>query len=123
MKSLTQLDNSGKARLLHELFPEEIPAVLEDLQKVCADIQQKQDAYRQRWDFGLVSFDEWLYLCRETADTLKKHKFTMVKNSRVFSDQLTFGYKVLFANDRFIKCAQSLNTNKKFKQMVEILYT
>ncbi len=36
MKAINQLTNTDKAKLLHELFPDEIPALLEDIQAVCA---------------------------------------------------------------------------------------
>lgn len=67
MKKLKDLDNTAKARLLHDLFPEEIPALIENLKRVCAEFKEREAHYRSTWDFGLISFAEWLRLSEQTA--------------------------------------------------------
>ena len=59
MKSRTQLDNTAKAKLLHELFPEEAGLFLTHLKQVGLDFEQHQQEYRESWDFGFFSFNEW----------------------------------------------------------------
>ena len=122
MNRLTQLDNTAKAKLLHELFPEEIPALVENIKSVCSAFEQGQDEYRATWDFGFFSFDEWLSLSRQTAERVAKFEFNIIRSSKVFSDQLCFNLQALFVNDRIIKYADQVSTNEKFKLMVQVLY-
>lgn len=123
MKALLDLTNTEKGRLLHDLFPEEMPLFLDHLQKVCADFQVDKEKYRKNWDStSFVQFEWWFNLSQETAGLLKRHIFTMKKNSRVFSDQLFFNYTALFVNDRIIKYAESNSDNIKFKLAVDLIF-
>lgn len=122
MKSITQLDNTAKAKLLHELFPEEIKPFLEHLKQICTDFEEHQQQYRESWDFGFFSFDEWLSLSWQTMKRIETFEFDMFRSSRVFSDQLCFNLQALFVNDRIIKYADKISSNEKFKLMVQVLY-
>lgn len=122
MKALHELTNTMKGRLLFELFPDEMPALLDHLAEVCADFRKNQEAYKKDWHNGFMPFDYWFSLSEECAGLLKKHGHAMRKNSKVFSDQLFYGYTALFVNDRTVKYA-ARSGNSKFKQAVELLYT
>ncbi|QDW25132.1 hypothetical protein FFJ24_010040 [Pedobacter sp. KBS0701] len=122
MKALPELTNTMKGRLLFELFPDEMPALLDHLAAVCADFRTNHEEYKKNWRDGFMSFDYWFSLSEECAALLKKHGHTMRKNSKVFSDQLFYGYTALFVNDRIVKYAAH-SASKKFKQAVELLYT
>ena len=122
MRSITQLHNTAKAELLHELFPEEAGSFLTHLKQVCLDFEQHQQQYRESWDFGFFSFDEWLSLSRQTLERMEKFEFNMTRSSKVFSHQLCFNLQALFVNDRVIKYADKISSNEKFKLMVQVLY-
>ncbi len=122
MKNLNTLTGSEKARLLHELFPNEIPALLENIISFCEYFKINQEEYRKSWNSGFMSFDYWLSLSEETAGLLKKYTHSMVKSSRVFSDQLYFTYTSLFVTDRIIKYAEKVSTDEKFKQAVILFF-
>jgi len=121
MKALNQLMGSEKARLLHELFPEEIPLLIEDIAAFCEDFKANKAVYRPLWKNGFMSFDYWQGLAEETAGILKKHKHGM-KSSRVFSDQLYFTYTSLFVTDRILKYADKCD-NEKFRLAAQLLFT
>jgi len=125
MKAINQLTNTDKAKLLHELFPDEIPALLEDIQAVCAHFKANREAYAKTWDFGLMTFDMWLNLAEQADKLIGKHRTNMVRSSKVFSEQLfhSFDYTVLFVNDRIIKYAEDKSKSNKFKQAVNLLFT
>lgn len=122
MKALEDLTNTEKARLLHDLFPEEVKMFLEHLDKICADLEEHKDEHLKKWNNGFMSFNYWLSLVNETAGILKRHQFSMVKSSRVFSDQLFFTYTSLFVNDRIVKYADHISQNQRFKMAVELFY-
>jgi hypothetical protein len=124
MKALHQFTNIDKGKLLHELFPDEIPALLDHIQTVCADFKTNKEAYEKTWDFGLMSFDMWLSLAENATASIVKYRLQMTKSSKVFAEQLchSYDYTVLFVNDRIIKYANSKSANAKFKLAVELLY-
>ena len=122
MKSVTRLDNTAKAKLLHELFPEEAGLFLMHLKQVCPEFERQQQQYRESWDFGFFSFNEWLSLSRQTLQRIERFEFNMSRSSKVFSDQLCFNLQALFVNDRIIKYADKISSNEKFKLMVQVLY-
>jgi len=125
MKTINQLTNMDKAKLLHELFPDEIPILLEDIQSVYAHFKANRDAYAKTWDFGLLTFDMWLNLAEQADKLINKHRTNMVRSSKVFSEQLfhSFDYTVLFVNDRIVKYAEGKSENSKFKLAVVLLFT
>lgn len=122
MKSLTMLINSEKAKLLHDLFPSEIPALLDFIDAWNHKLEIEQEAIRKDWDLGLISFDQWYSLSRQTADLLKRHRSNMIRSSRVFSDQLFFSYTVLYVTDCIIKYADWESDSPKFKLAVALLF-
>ncbi len=124
MTALSNLNNIGKAKLLHGLFPDEIPQLLDHIKDVCTDLKANKEAYQSTWNFGLMTFDTWLSLAEQAEKLIKKHRPNMVKSSKVFSEQLfhSYDYTVLFMNDRIVKYAESKNENSKFKQAVALLY-
>lgn len=124
MTALSNLNNIGKARLLHELFPDEIPQLLDHIREVCADLKANQEAYKSTWDFGLMTFDTWLSLAEKAETLINRHRINMIRNSKTFSEQLfhSYDYTVLFVNDRIVKYAESKSENNKFKQAVTLLY-
>jgi hypothetical protein len=123
MKALNKFENRDKLKVLHELFPEEMPQVLDHIQEVCADFKKHWEAYAKDWNDGFMPFDYWLSLSEQTAELIKKYRFNMVRSSRVFSDQLSYSYAVLFVNDRIVKYAKGHSNNEKFNMAVALLFT
>ncbi|MBB6108663.1 hypothetical protein SAMN05421821_102102 [Mucilaginibacter lappiensis] len=125
MKPIKSLTNTDKSKLLHELFPGEIPLLLDNILAVCADLKEHKEAYAQTWDFGLFTFDMWLSLAEQAELRIQKYRASMIKSSKVFSEQLfsSFDYTVLFVNDRIIKYAENHSKSDKFKLAVTLLFT
>lgn len=124
MKDLRNFTNTDKAKLLHELFPEEIAPLLDRIQAVCADLKTNQDEHRKTWDLGLMTFDMWLQLSEQVDERIRKYRPNLIKSSKVFSEQLfgSFDYTVLFVNDRIVKYAQNNSEDEKFKLAVDLLF-
>jgi hypothetical protein len=124
MTALSNLNNIGKAKLLHELFPDEIPQLLDHIMDVCADLKTNKEAYQSTWNFDLMTFDTWLSLAEKAETLINRHRTNMIKSNKTFSEQLfhSYDYTVLFVNDRIIKYAEGKSGNSKFKQVVALLY-
>ncbi len=122
MKALNKFQNIDKLKALHELFPDEIPKLLDAIQEFCTHFKKHQETYAKDWNSGFMPFDYWLSLSEETAELIKKYRFNMVKSSRVFSEQLSYTYTVLFVNDRIIKYTNKMSEKSKFRQAVNLLF-
>jgi len=124
MKPLNNCNNTEKGKLLHDLFPDEIPALLDDIQAVCAHLKANKETYEKTWDFGLMTFDMWLSLADKATAIITKHRNHMVKSSKVFSEQLfhSYDYTVIFVNDRIVKYSYKLPESSKFRQAVNLLF-
>ena len=123
MKTLTALNNVEKAKLLHELFPDEIPALLAFAKNLGLAIQEEQDRHRQKWDNGLFSFDFWLNLIKEAETKINKYGDTMQGSSRLFADQLFDGYIAMYTVHCLIVYTTTRNhPNRKFTVAVDLLF-
>lgn len=122
MNALHTLTGSAKARLLYDLFPEEMPELIDNIQRFCAHFSENKEKYRTEWQSGIMPFDYWLSLSEETAGIIKKHRYSMLKSGKVFSDQLYFTYTSLFVTDRIIKYADQFSSNEKFKKAVDLFF-
>jgi len=124
MKPLNNFRNTDRGKLLHELFPDEIPVLLDHIKEVCADLKANREEYASTWDFGLMTFDTWLSLAENAEKRITRYRANMIKSSKVFADQLfhSYDYTVLFVNDRIVKYAQGKSEDSKFKQAVALLF-
>ncbi|MDM8174102.1 hypothetical protein QT327_06995 [Olivibacter sp. 47] len=49
MKSIDELTNTDKAKLIHQLFPEEIAPLLEYTSSFCVRLSEKKAVYESEW--------------------------------------------------------------------------
>ncbi len=122
MKSLEQQTNLDKARLLHELFPDEVVAVLQYAKEMCTLINKGKDTIQADWKNGLLTADFWFTLSNNANRTIEKYGNKLAKSSRLFADQLFDGYAALFAVECIVKYASQRSDNKKFIKAVETLF-
>lgn len=124
MKPLHLLTNTDKGKLLANLFPEKVEPIIDNILAVCRHITQHEAAIRRTWDNGgFVSFDFWLNLAAEAEKIIRKHRYNIIRSSKVFSDQLFFGHLALFTNDCITKYAAKQDSTNKFQKAVELLFT
>lgn len=123
MKPLENLTNVEKAKLLHELFPQEIPALLDFIYNMSLTVQEDEQLLRRRWD-GLLTVEAWLSLAEEVRIKIDRYKNRLHTHSRLFSDQLFDGYVGLY----MLHCLTSYTTirkhnNHKFVLAVNLLFS
>lgn len=123
MKSLEQLINVEKGRLLHEIFPSEMPALLQYIKEMCVFTDTNKDAIQARWTNGLLTCDFWFTLSFNVNRIIDKYDTKLTKSSRLFADQLFDGYTALFTVDCIVKYANSQEENMKFQNAVAMLFT
>ena len=123
MKTIGQLTNAEKAKLLHELFPAEMPDFIRYAAGICSSIKEDEQTHRAKWDNGLFDFDFWLSLANDTEKKIKQYGNKLNNNSRLFSDQLFEGYAAIFmAHCLIVYTTTRQHPNKKFTLAVELLF-
>lgn len=123
MKTLEEMLNGEKLKLLHQLFPNEIPMLLDDIIGFCIVFTETHaDGHKEAWDFPIYTYEEWAYMARQTRKLIENYRLDMVRSRNVFSSQLSFGYEVIFVIDRIVKYAENRSDNSRFKLAVDMLF-
>jgi len=123
MKPLENLIIVEKARLLHELFPQEIPALLEYTNNMCLTTQEDEQLTRNQWENGLLTVEAWLSFVEEVRSKIDKYGKRLHTQSRLFADQLFDGYTALY----MVHCMTLYTTtrkhsNHKFVLAIDLLF-
>lgn len=123
MKALNQFNNVEKGRLLHQLFPGEMPGLIDFILGMSQTVQEDQELNRGQFDNGLFSFDFWLDLAGKVQDVTEKYSAKLHKSSNLFADQLFDGYLACFT----IHCIVIYTTarthdNSKFVKAVDLFF-
>ena len=98
MKALHEMLNVDKAALLHSLFPNEIPELLEFMENLTKTYLAEKETHRAKWGNPILSFDQWLGFAEDTQKALEKYGRKMRTNRRLFTDQLFDGYIACYTN-------------------------
>ena len=121
MKPIYQLSNRDKATLLYQLFPEEMPALIDFIEGMCISVIEGQERERERWD-GFIPFDLYLEQANAVADNIRKHRSKLAGSQRLFLEKLFGGFLALFTNNvLIIYVTVRQHNNHKFVQAVELL--
>lgn len=123
MKPLHQFTNVDKARLLHQLFPQEMPALLDFIKGFGESIEENHEMHRRKWGHQLFHFDDWLNIATNTVLRIKKYGVQLHKSPNVFADQLFDVPNVFFMVDCIIKYVTiRKHPNEKFTKAVDLLF-
>ncbi|MFA6084240.1 hypothetical protein [Mucilaginibacter sp.] len=122
MKTIDQLTNVDKAKIIFDLFKNEIPAFLEYTQTMADKVTNEQDALKANWSNPFLSYHQWLTLSEQANSIIKRQGKSLVKSSNLFSEQLFGGYLALFTNH----CLEQYGTYKaqspKFTYAISLFY-
>ncbi len=123
MKPLAQLNNVEKAKLLFQLFPEEIPAFLAFQKAATENLLRDPDQLKDERDNAFFTIEFWVKIAADTNKVLDKYKIRLAKRSRLFANQLFDRYTALYSTHclkKYIK--HKIVTDLKFKAFVELLF-
>jgi hypothetical protein len=123
MKALIQLSNTERGKLLAELFPEELPHMVDYIANSCEQFRANAKTMKALWNNGFITFDCWCKLAESTVATITRCRYNMVRSNKVFSDQLFYGTTALISIDCIIRYAATAGHNPKFQQAVNLLFS
>lgn len=115
MKTIEQLMNVDKAKVMFDLFRNEIPEFLEYAQSVASKIVSDKEQLLANWSNPFLSYGQWLQLAERVDGVIKHYGKSLSKSGNLFADQLFDGYLAIFSNH----CLEQYSLNKahspKFK--------
>lgn len=123
MLALNQMNNVHRAKLICELFPEEIPALLDFTKALSDRITAAPDDLRKEWKPNpLIGPNHWLYYAGETSSIISEYGKKLAKSPKVFSDQLFDGMLALYTCHCLQQYAEHHTTNEKFKLAYQLIF-
>lgn len=121
MKPLADFNSVEKAKLLHELFPDEIQQVVAYVEECTKVFTDKPDQVKDNWGDNIFSADAWIALAKEVQGRIKRNRKEMIKGSRRFADQLFDGYAAMFTTHCLGNYLMRTK-NSRFKKAIELLF-
>ena len=122
MKPLNELTSPEKAKLIHELFPSEIPDLIQFIQEVCNTIQREKDIIKLEWDNQLLTAEFWFDLADKVTSIINRYGNKLGKSSRLFAGQFFTESVVILIVDAMVKYGTAKSNNPKFIKAVELLF-
>lgn len=121
MKSLNEMNNVEKARLLHDLFTDEIKRIIEFILQTANEVITEPEKIKDNWGGKPFSVDGWIVLAKDTDRRIVRNFDALIKMKQRFSDQLFDGYSAMFT----LQCMQDylqVCKNSKFNEAIEFLF-
>ncbi len=122
MKPLENLSNVEKAKLLHELFPKEIPELLKFTNSLCATLLEDKEA-PSKWNNSISTYEMWQSCIKKVGDKISHYDKRLNNRSQLFADQLFDGYSACFTVHSlrlYVTARQHPNT--QFVDAVKMLF-
>ncbi len=122
MKTIDQLFNVEKAKVMFDLFRNEIPEFLEYTEAIANKVVNDKEELLANWNNPFLSYHQWLQLAERVNGVIKKYGKNLTKSGNLFADQLFDGYLAIFSNH----CLEQYGINKaqspKFKLAINLFY-
>ena len=122
MKPLLKLNTKEKAKLLHALFPHEIPEFLNYLQKFCKHLHERQEGYEKLWDARLMHFERWRATSGYILQLLESKRPKLESSAEAFSNHLFFLDYATISVNQLTRYAETECYNQRFKLAVPMFF-
>jgi hypothetical protein len=123
MKPLIKLSNVERAKLLFELFPEEMPKFISFMIELTRAIIEDPLKLKSKAIDQIHTTEFWQELVLNAKRRLDQYGDKVAKRSRLFSEQLFDGYDSIYAGyclHQYIIKNEGLN--RKFRNAVMLLF-
>ncbi|MBV8388975.1 MAG: hypothetical protein JO080_04160 [Mucilaginibacter sp.] len=122
MKTIEQLTNVDKAKIIFDLFRNEIPEFLEYVGYMADKVLNDKDELTANWNNPFLSYQQWLSLSEHVSATVKRYDKTLSKSGNVFAEQLFGGYSALFTNHCLEQYGLHRVKSPRFTQAINLFY-
>ncbi|WP_139112876.1 hypothetical protein [Mucilaginibacter sp. PPCGB 2223] len=122
MKTIEQLMNVDKAKIIFDLFRDEIPEFLEYTQAIAEKVANDKEELLVNWNNPFLSYHQWLQLAERVASAIKKYDKNLTKSGNLFTNQLFDGYLAIFTNHCLEQYGLHRAKSPRFRQAIELFY-
>jgi hypothetical protein len=122
MKAIDQLTNVDKAKIIFELFKNEMPAFLDYTQAIADKVTNAQEELIANWSNPFLSYHQWLTLSEQVNNSIKRQGKALAKSGNLFSEQLFGGYLALFTNHCLEQYGNYKAQSPKFTYAISLFY-
>ncbi|MCT2561850.1 hypothetical protein [Chryseobacterium herbae] len=122
MKTIEQMFNVDKGKLLASLFPQEIPNITLLIEQETLRFLNNEELIKSQWTGTLVTANLWFDLVRNVEKAVKKYGNRFPKNHNLFRDQLFDGYDALFTINCLIEYSLTKDCNHRLKLAIHLLF-
>jgi hypothetical protein len=122
MKTIDQLTNVDKAKVMFDLFKNEIPDFLEYTQSMVERISGDKDELIAHWNNPFLSYHQWLSLSEHVTAAIKRYSKSLAKSSNVFAEQLFSGYAAIFTNHCLEQYGLHHAKSLRFARAIQLFY-
>ena len=120
MNSYPDLSNTARARILCQLFPDQIPAVLEFITRQTTALLENPAVFKAQHDERLFSFERLLSLAREVKNGMHQGRR---KNASILFVSLFDGYRACYTGHLLILYAvENQQWHERFAIAVRLLF-
>ncbi len=109
MKPIEDLTNVDRAKLLFQLFPKEMPTLIEFITSMCITIKEDEQVNRSKWDNGFMDFDYYLSMINQVQERIERYGKKLHSSYHLFGDQLFDGMLAIYT----CHCVRVYVTTKK----------
>lgn len=123
MKALKEMNMVEKAYLLAKLFPNNLSELTFFIQLETDRFKKQEDYLRSVWvENTLITANFWFGLIDSNIEIIERYQFSLIKNPKVFSDQLFDGYNSIFSTNCLIEYTKKQECEPKIKQAIHLLF-
>jgi hypothetical protein len=122
MKTIAQLTNVDKAKIIFDLFRNEIPELLEYTKAIADKVAKDKEELLANWTNPFLSYYQWHYLSAQIKFIIEGHAKNLAKSGNLFAERLFDGNLAIFSNH----CVEQYGVHRahspKFKLVVSLFY-
>lgn len=122
MKTIEQLTNVDKAKIMFDLFRNEIPNFLEYITYIAHKVASDKDELIANWNNPFLSYQQWFSLSEQVNANVKRYGKSLSKSASLFAEQLFGGYAAIFTNH----CIEQYGLHRaqfpRFAQAINLFY-
>lgn len=122
MKTIDQLTNVDKARILFDLFKNEMPDFLDYTRSMGERISRDKEELIANWNNPFLSYHQWLNLSEQVLAAIKRYGKSLSKSGNVFAEQLFSGYSAIFTNHCLEQYGLHHAKSPRFARAVQLFY-
>ncbi len=122
MKSLQDMTNTDKAKLLVTLFPEHMQPLADAIKAGSDYVLKNQDLLREEWSNPIITAKFWIDIALDISGVMNSFRHDIGKSRIRFSENLFFAYRALFSIEYILRYAGATQGNTPFRLAVQMLF-